>query len=80
MMADSVEASSRTLEDPNHQRYKDLVNKIIQKKLFDGQLDETPLTLADLRIIADRFTNTLLSIHHARVPYPETDGGTASLL
>ncbi len=80
MMADSVEASSRTLEDPNHQRYKDLVNKIIQKKLFDGQLDETPLTLSDLRIIAERFTNTLLSIHHARVPYPEADTERTSLL
>lgn len=80
MLADSVEASSRTLEDPNHQRYKDLVNKIIQKKLFDGQLDETPLTLNDLRIVADRFTNTLLSVHHARIPYPETDDNKTSLL
>ncbi len=80
MLADSVEASSRTLEDPNHQRYKDLVNKIIQKKLFDGQLDETPLTLNDLRIIADRFINTLLSVHHARIPYPEGDDQKTSLL
>lgn len=80
MLADSVEASSRTLEDPNHQRYKDLVNKIIQKKLFDGQLDETPLTLRDLHVVAERFTNTLLSIHHARIPYPEADDNKASLL
>ncbi|MCG3205464.1 MAG: hypothetical protein KCHDKBKB_02185 [Elusimicrobia bacterium] len=79
MLADSVEASSRTLEDPNHQRYKDLVNKIIQKKLFDGQLDETPLTLNDLRIVAERFTNTLLSIHHARIPYPESDDNKISV-
>lgn len=74
MMADSVEAASRTLEDPNHQRYKDLVNKIINKKLFDGQLSETPLTLKDLHIIAERFTTTLMSIHHSRVPYPEAEG------
>ncbi len=80
MLADSVEASSRTVEGPNHQRYKDLVNKIIQKKLFDGQLDETPLTIQDLRTIAERFTNTLLSVHHARIPYPESSSDIATLL
>lgn len=73
MLADSVEATSRTLEEPNHQRYKDVVTKILNKKLSDGQLNETPLTLKDLRIIAERFTATLTSIHHARVPYPEAD-------
>jgi len=72
MLADSVEATSRTLEDPNHQRFKDVVNKIVNKKLFDGQLDETPLTLRDLRQIAERFTSSLTSIHHARIAYPET--------
>lgn len=71
MMADSVEAASRSLEEPNHQRYKDVVHKIINKKLFDGQLDETPLTLRDLNIIAERFVATLTSVHHVRIPYPE---------
>jgi putative nucleotidyltransferase with HDIG domain len=71
MMADSVEAAARTIEEPNHQRYKDLVYKIINKKLFDEQLDETPLTLRDLHIIAERFIATLQSVHHARIPYPE---------
>ena len=72
MLADSVEATSRTLEEPNHQRFKDVVNKIVNKKLFDGQLDETPLTLRDLRAIAERFTASLSSIHHARIAYPDT--------
>ena len=49
MMADSVEAAGRTLEDPNHQRYKDVVNKIINKKLFDDQLSETPLSGGHVR-------------------------------
>ncbi len=73
MLSDSVEAASRTLEDPNHQRYKDLVYKIVNKKLFDGQLDETTLTLKDLHTIAERFTATLTSIHHARIPYPDAN-------
>jgi len=71
MMADSVEAASRTLEEPTHQRFKDLVYKIVNKKFFDGQLDETSLTLKDLHTIAERFTSTLTSIHHSRVPYPD---------
>jgi putative nucleotidyltransferase with HDIG domain len=81
MLADSVEAASRTLEEPTHQRYKDLVTKIIEKKLADGQLDETPLTLRELRVIAERFTTTLLSINHNRIPYPDQPGAEkASLL
>jgi membrane-associated HD superfamily phosphohydrolase len=81
MLADSVEAASRTLDDPTHQRYKDLVTQIIERKLADGQLDETPLTLRDLRVIAERFTTTLLSINHARIPYPDQPGAEkASLL
>ncbi len=81
MLADSVEAASRTLEEPTHQRYKDLVTKIIDRKLADGQLDETPLTLRDLRVVAERFTTTLLSINHNRIPYPDQPGAEkASLL
>ena len=81
MLADSVEAASRTLEEPTHQRYKDLVTQIIERKLADGQLDETPLTLRDLRAISERFTTTLLSINHNRIPYPEQPGDEkASLL
>ena len=73
MLADSVEAASRTLEDPNHQRYEDMVYKIINKKLFDNQLNETPLTLKDLYKIANSFTNTLIALHHNRIPYPENN-------
>lgn len=77
MLADSVEAASRTLEEPNHQRYKDLVYKIINKKFFDGQLNEAPLTLRDLHTIAERFVATLVSINHNRIPYPESEPGAA---
>ncbi|MCB4756702.1 MAG: HDIG domain-containing protein [Elusimicrobia bacterium] len=73
MLADTVEAASRTLEEPNHQRFQDLTYKLINKKLFDGQLDETPLTLKDLHIIAERFTQTLTTHYHARIPYPEPE-------
>ncbi len=70
MLADSCEATARTLEDPSHQRFKDVVTKIVNKKLNDGQLDETPLTFRDLHVIAERFAATLVSVHHARIAYP----------
>ncbi len=72
MIADSIEAAARTLEEPNHQRLQDLVRKLMQKKIDDGQLANAPLTLADLSKIEEVFTKTLTSIYHARIEYPET--------
>lgn len=71
MLADSVEAAARTLEEPNHQRLKDLVRRLIQGKVDDGQLADAPLTLADLSKIEEAFTKTLTSIYHARIEYPQ---------
>lgn len=71
MMADSVEATSRVLENPTHSRLKTLVAKIVNNKFSDGQFDECPITLADLRAISDTFVTTLSSIHHSRIEYPE---------
>jgi putative nucleotidyltransferase with HDIG domain len=70
MLADSIEAAARTLEEPNHQRFQDLVYRLVNRKLFDGQLDEAPLTLRDLRTISDTFVTTLMGIYHARIKYP----------
>ncbi len=74
MIADSVEASVRTLEDPTHQRLQDQVNKIIQDKMADGQFDDVPLTMMDLRQISDSFVNTLTGIYHTRIKYPTPEG------
>lgn len=70
MKADSIEAASRTLEEPTHQRFQDMVYRLVNRKMFDGQLDETSLTLRDLRTISDTFVNTLMGIYHARIKYP----------
>jgi len=71
MLADSVEAAVRTLDKPTFERIKDIVQKIINNKFIDGQLDECPLTLKDLHSIGDSFIHTLTSIYHSRVEYPE---------
>lgn len=71
MLADAVEASVRTLEQPTHQRLQDQVQKIIDTKLNDGQFESVPLTLGELHAITDSFVNTLTGIYHSRIRYPE---------
>jgi len=71
MLADGVEAASRALVNPTHGRIKGLVEKIINNKFVDSQLDECDLTLKDLHKIADSFVRVLAGYLHSRVEYPE---------
>lgn len=71
MLADSVEAASRTLTNPTHGRIKSMVEKIINNRFIDSQLDECDLTLKDLHGIADSFVRVLAGYLHSRVEYPE---------
>jgi putative nucleotidyltransferase with HDIG domain len=71
MLADSVEAACRTLDDPTFSRISGLVRKIISNKFLDTQLNNCDLTLANLEEIQKSFTNTLASIYHSRIEYPE---------
>ncbi len=71
LLADAVEAASRSLENPTPARLKGLVQKIINKIFLDGQLDECELTLKDLHEIAKSFNKILNGIHHHRIEYPE---------
>ena len=71
MLADSVEAASRTLADMSPARVQQLVQRIINNYFRDGQLDECSLTLRDLHAIARSFIDTLSAIRHERIDYPE---------
>jgi putative nucleotidyltransferase with HDIG domain len=70
MMADSVEASARTVENPTRQRLQDHVDRIVEHKMSDGQFERIPLTFAEVGEIKDSFVNTLVGVYHARVRYP----------
>lgn len=70
MLGDSVEAASRSLADATPARLKGLVNRIINMKFTDGQLEECDLTLRDLHVIAKSFSRILMSIYHQRPEYP----------
>jgi cyclic-di-AMP phosphodiesterase PgpH len=71
MLADAVEAASRTLTDPTPARIRGMVQKIINNIFIDGQLDECELTLKDLHNIAKSFNQILGGIFHHRIDYPE---------
>ena len=71
MLADSVEAASRTLERPTLARIEDLVGRILDSTLVDGQLDECDLTQRDLRGIRDAFVRLLSGMLHSRIDYPD---------
>jgi hypothetical protein len=71
MLADAVEAASRTLTDPTPARIQGMVQKIVNNIFIDGQLDECELTLKDLHNIAKSFNRVLGGIFHHRVDYPE---------
>jgi putative nucleotidyltransferase with HDIG domain len=71
MLADAIEAASRTLTDPTPARIQGMVQKIINNIFIDGQLDECELTLKDIHNIAKSFNLVLGGIFHYRVDYPE---------
>jgi cyclic-di-AMP phosphodiesterase PgpH len=71
LLADCVEAASRTLTDPTPARIQGMVQKIINNIFIDGQLDECELTLKNLHEIAKSFNQILSGIYHHRIDYPE---------
>ena len=77
MLADAVEAASRTLEDPTPKRIESHVQNVIESIFLDGQLDECELTLKDLHAIQKSFITIFIGIFHQRIEYPErtTNGG-----
>jgi cyclic-di-AMP phosphodiesterase PgpH len=73
MIADSIEAASRTLDEPKPARIKNLVRKLIHEKFEAEQLSDSELTMRDMSIMEDAFTQMLLGVFHKRVDYPQKD-------
>jgi hypothetical protein len=76
MLADMVEAIAKTESEPNPVRFRSMVHDQILKRLLDGQLDESDLTLNDLRLIEESFVRTLTNMYHHRIKYPEPEAAT----
>ncbi|MBN1503907.1 MAG: HDIG domain-containing protein [Candidatus Eisenbacteria bacterium] len=71
MLADSVEAASRSLTSPTPSRIRGVVTRIVENRATEGELDECGLTMAELTKIRESFVPILISIFHARPSYPE---------
>jgi len=69
MLADSVEAGVRSLSNPDEQGMKRTIETIFEKKLRDGQFNESEMSVANILIIRDVFSNVLKGIYHPRVDY-----------
>lgn len=70
MMADAVEAASRSLTDYSRQTITELVDKIIDSQLAEGLHNGSTLEFRDIRIIKDAFIKRLMTIYHTRIAYP----------
>ena len=73
MLADSIEAASRSLDKPTPKRLESLIDGIVAARVADGQLDESALTFVDLARIKDAFHGLLCGIYHFRVRYPDQE-------
>jgi len=73
MIADSVEAAARTVDEPTPVKLRNMVDMIIGRLRDDGQFEECDITLRDLRIVAENFVKVLMGIHHHRIAYPGYD-------
>ncbi len=71
MLADAVESASRTLVEPTPARIESLVRSVAERRLHDGQFDESGLTLRELRTIERSLVMSLTAIYHGRLKYPD---------
>jgi putative nucleotidyltransferase with HDIG domain len=71
MLADGTEASVRSLSEKNPETIRAMVDRMIDERVADGQLDECDLTFRDVETIKDAFCELLLGVYHERIPYPE---------
>jgi len=78
MIADSVEAAARTVQDPTPGKLRNMIDTITNRIRDDGQFDECDITLRELRIVAESFTKVLIGIHHHRIAYPGFDFNRAA--
>jgi len=71
MMADTVEAASRSLKNPDEDSISSLVENVINKQMEAGQFNNAAVTLKDIKTIKKIFKKKLMNIYHLRIEYPE---------
>lgn len=77
MLADSVESAAKVLQDPTAESIAALVDRIVDGKIAQHQLDEAPLTMRELSLIKQQFVTVLMGMYHHRIDYPPQPTGGA---
>lgn len=73
MLVDAIEAAARTVDEPSREKFEAIVQRVMNVKLRQGQLDECGLTMEDLRVIQSTLIDTLCNMYHNRIKYPWQD-------
>src|SRR5262249_2429913 len=63
-------AASRTIQPPEKAKFEEMIQRIVFTKLKSGQLDDSGLTLEDMKILFVRMADTLVNMYHGRIKYP----------
>lgn len=71
LLADGIEAASRAMKNPTYSKLENLVNRMVDDRVAEGQLSHSPLTFRHLQVIKETFLNILVGVYHSRVEYPE---------
>ncbi len=70
MLVDSIEAASRTVSPASQEKFEEMIRRVVFTKLGSGQLDDSGLTVSDLRTMTTRMASTLVNMYHGRIKYP----------
>ncbi len=73
MLADSIEAACRSMKDTTYSKLENMVNRIVESNVNDGQLSNCPLTFQQIQIIKRSFLGILKGVYHSRIEYPEDE-------
>jgi putative nucleotidyltransferase with HDIG domain len=73
MLADGCESAVRSINDPDQEKIENVIDNIIDDRIENGQLNNSPLTLSDIYKIKDSFKSILIGQHHKRIRYPDQD-------
>ncbi len=74
MIVDGIEAASRSLKEKSLDNLKELIDKMVDQKIRDNQLEQSNLTFRDIKIIKETLLNKLKNIYHVRIEYPKEQG------
>lgn len=73
LLADGIEAASRAMKDPSYSKLENLVNRLVDERIAEGQLSNTSLTFQNLSVIKESFLKILVGMYHGRIEYPDQE-------